>query len=126
MMIAFQNPVAANQAPVGLVTNTMGAMHGVGKLTTSSISESPASDAGNVFVDRLTPTTSAPAASVAGVRQLTIALNAVIGLVPALAPSASTSPRTRTLMRPSVRSSPFASARVQGIPPPGTPRKIGR
>src|SRR5258705_6718656 len=91
-----QNPVAANQAPVGLVTNTIGAMHGAGRLTTSSISESPSGEAGNVFVERLTvAATRAPVPSTIGVRQLTNALNAAVGLGPAPPPPPRTKPRPR-------------------------------
>src|SRR5258708_25766684 len=42
-----QLPVAANQAPPGEATNTIGAMHGRGRLTVALMSEFPAVLAGN-------------------------------------------------------------------------------
>jgi len=70
--------VITNQAPDGEVTKTTGVKHGDGRSMVASISELPAALAGTVGVD----TFAVVAAPAVVVRQLTIALNWLIGFVP--------------------------------------------
>src|SRR5207253_10155939 len=73
-----QLPVAANQAPPGEVTNTIGAMQGLGRATAVSTSALPSELAGNGSVRTLL-TAADPDEMV---WQLTMARKLVIGLVP--------------------------------------------
>ena len=74
-----QLPVAANQAPPGEATNTMGAMHGRGRLIVALMSEFPAVLAGNWAVATLVTVAVPPAPMV---WQLTMASKSGTGLVP--------------------------------------------
>src|SRR5262245_48485170 len=102
-------------------------MHGWGRSTVSSISESPAVFAGNRSVSTFAVVAVVPPASL--LRQLTMALKLGTGFVPARPAAITcgslgsrTRPWTSTSIRPSTRSFPFAWSTTQGSPPPGTPR----
>ncbi len=120
---AAQLPVAANQAPVGEATNTMGAMHGRGSVTLALISAFPLMLAGNWPVVTLATVAMPPLM----LWQLTMASKWAIGLMPCrlagtMGLSARTRPRTCICSRPSLVRIPVPAVIIHGSPPPGTMR----
>jgi hypothetical protein len=107
-----QTPVAANHAPVGDVTNTIGATHGEGSVIVASMSASPAGDAGKSAVAMFETAALPPSI----VWQATIALNDGIVFVPSFGPAAKTRPSTSTCKRPSARRSTLPEASRYGSP----------
>jgi len=114
-------PVAANQAPVGLVTNIIGAIHGFGKdNVATTFAFPPPVNAEPVVAGKRPVLTLVIAPPV--VRQLTVALKFAIGFLPAFTPAASTRPLTWSSNLPPELSTPVAELSIHGNPPPLIPR----
>ena len=128
----FYKPVAENHEPPGDVTNTIGAMHGVGSTTSASIFASPFCGSPSMTSAPLVVMTLAvtrlPPASM--LKQLTIARKNGAGLIPMsgiIRPSTSTSNLPSRCRLRDRRSRPWrACRRVRGARPRGARAASGR